>query len=55
MGARTVDQLQRNLESIHLTIPPVAGQLLRDATNEVKLKLGSNLDCYESGPTTRIQ
>eukprot|EP01051_Picozoa_sp_SAG22_P003946 SAG22_NODE_202_length_15324_cov_7.802627_8_plen_56_part_00 len=54
MGARTVDQLTRNLESLKLTLEPAAMGLLCDAGNELLEKLGTNLDPYESADSTRI-
>ena len=54
MGARTPAQLQHNLESLQLTLEPTLVELLCDAGEEVKRKLGTNLDPYESAATTRI-
>ena len=54
MGARNVDQLTRNLESLELQLPPEVAGLLADAGDEVLHKLGANLDPYESADSSRI-
>ena len=54
MGARTQSQLERNLTSLRLSLDPTTVELLNDAGAEVKLKLGANLDPYESADSTRI-
>lgn len=54
MGARNTNQLERNLTSLDLQLPPEVQALLTDAGEEVKQKLGKNLDPYESAATTRI-
>ena len=54
MGARSVDQLRRNLTSVKLQLSPTVTALLCDAGAELKSKLGSNLDPYETAESTRI-
>jgi len=55
MGARTPAQLRRNLDSLALHLEPAVLSLLRDAGEEIKRKLGPNLDCYEGAATSRIR
>ena len=54
MGARTPEQLARNLQSLQLELTPKVLGLLSDAGEDVKLTLGANLDPYESEDSTRI-
>jgi aryl-alcohol dehydrogenase-like predicted oxidoreductase len=54
MGARNVQQLERNLESLAVTMPESLDSALTAAGEPIKIGLGANLDPYESAATTRI-
>lgn len=54
MGARTQAQLERNITSLALTLEPAVVAQLNEAGEEIKQKLGTNLDPYEGSETSRI-
>jgi myo-inositol catabolism protein IolS len=47
-GARTPDQIRQNAHAADLELPPEIVAELARATDEVKLRLGTNLDQYQS-------
>ena len=55
MGARNAEQLHQNLACLSTKLDKPALALLADAGNEIRQKLGKNLDPYESLETTRIK
>ena len=55
VGARTAEQLQRNLCSLELELTADTLKQLDEAGQEVKLALGANLDPYEGASLSRMQ
>lgn len=55
MGARNGSQVKRNLGALKVILSQETIQALEDATDEIKSKMGTNLDPYESIATNRIK
>jgi aryl-alcohol dehydrogenase-like predicted oxidoreductase len=52
-GARTPDQMKRNVEAVDLALPADVLAQLNAATDEVKQKLGANADMWQSDSRMR--
>jgi aryl-alcohol dehydrogenase-like predicted oxidoreductase len=55
IGARSVAQLQRNLQSVDLIIPDWAAQRLEEISAPLKQAMGPNCDQWREGPNARIR